>query len=121
VHAGGESTLRNAILRRIEHLNWYHYRVAFAADLLARCFREGFYVRSRLIYAFRSPAPYRLGAWQASRERCLTSGVLVSDQKRFGIGEELLGLSDKSPQLRTPSVRRPTRSYLRQLKELVGF
>ena len=59
-----------------------------------RSFHGSFYVRSRIIYAFRLPAPNRRGAMQTSQEQFLTSSVPDSDSKRFGFGDELLGLSD---------------------------
>jgi hypothetical protein len=59
-----------------------------------RYFHGGFYVRSRIIYASRLPAPNRRGAWQASREQFLTSDVPSSDPRRFGFSDEFLGLSD---------------------------
>jgi hypothetical protein len=42
--------------------------------------------------------------------------VPSSDPRRFGISDEFLGLSDKSPQLGLPVFRQPKQSYLRQLK-----
>ena len=51
----------------------------------------------------------------------LTSGVPNYDPRRFGISDRLLGLSDEDPQSGLPLFRRPKRSYLQQLKILVGF
>jgi len=59
-----------------------------------RYFRGGFYVRSRIIYASRPLPPNRRGGKQASQERFLASSVPSSDSKRFGFGDEFLGLSD---------------------------
>jgi hypothetical protein len=67
-----------------------------------RSFRGSFYVRSRIIYAFRLPAPNRRGAKQTSQEQFLASSVPDSDLRRFGIGDGLLGLSDKNPQTGLP-------------------
>ena len=53
--------------------------------------------------------------------RFLASGVPGGDPRRFGISDRLLGLSDEDPQSGLPLIRRPKRSYLRQLKVLVGF
>src|SRR5262249_49373675 len=54
-------------------------------------------------------------------ERCLASGVPGGDPRRFGISDRLLGLSDEDPQSGLPLFRRPKRSYLQQLKILVGL
>ena len=78
-------------------------------------------MRSRIISAFRLWDPNRQGSSQASRERFLASGVPSNDPRRFGISDRLLGLSDEDPQSGLPLVRRPKRSYLQQLKILVGF
>src|SRR5262245_7595228 len=51
----------------------------------------------------------------------LASDVPSNDPRRFGIGDEFLGLSDKSPQLGLPISRQPKQSYLRQLKILISF
>ena len=67
-----------------------------------RYFRDGFYVRSRIISAFRSVVPNRRGAFQASQELFLAAGVPGGDPRRFGIGNRLLGLSDEDPQSGTP-------------------
>ncbi len=41
------------------------------------------------------------------RELCLAAGVPASDLRRFGIGDEQLGLSEKSPQPGQPLFRQP--------------
>src|SRR5262245_980205 len=67
-----------------------------------RYFSDGFYVRRRMISAVRSVVPNRRGSFQASQELFLVAGIPSSDLRRFGIGNWLLGLSDKNPQPGTP-------------------
>ena len=107
------------------HLRFAHKRPLIGGGgnrtRVPRYFHGGFYVRSRIISAFRLWVPNRQGSSRASRERCLASGVPSNDPRRFGISDRLLGLSDEDPQSGLPLVRRPKRSYLQQLKILVGF
>jgi len=49
-----------------------------------------------LIFAHMDPC--RPGSTHTSRERVLTTGVPNNDPRRFGIGDQHSGLSDKSPQ-----------------------
>ena len=50
-----------------------------------RHFHAGFYMRSRMIYAFAAKTPNRRGEKAASRQRFLISGVANGDPGRSGI------------------------------------
>ena len=70
---------------------------------------------------FTGRGPCRLGPPRASSERNLAPGVPSDDPGRVGFGNGLSDLSDKAPQPGSPVVRRPVRSYLRQVKCSVSF
>src|SRR6516162_8306805 len=59
-----------------------------------RYFSASFYVRRRMISAFRPLVPNRRGSLRASPELCLAAGIPGGDPRRFGFGNRLLGLSE---------------------------
>ena len=65
---------------------------------------------------FADAGPNRQGPSAASQEQGLTASVPGSDSRRFGIGDQLSGLSDESHQPGPLVIKQPVRSYLRQLK-----
>ena len=76
---------------------------------------ESFYVCSRL-FDFARTDPSRQDSTHTSRERVLAAGVPNNDPRRFGIGDQHSGLSDKSHQSGLLISRQPKQSYLQQLK-----